>query len=368
MSATAIERMLIVHDYSGLGGGAELVVHHLRDLLRARGIDARLLTSTAGDTTAGSEPDFVFSGGTGRLRALREVINPSAWARLGRVLRDFDPECVYLGMFLTQASPVILQRLAKRAVIWVPNEFRPVCPKGTRLLPGREPCRDPVGRACLANGCFRPHGLAPRLAQLSLLHRWLPAIDRTLAPSRAFGETLERYGVRVDGILHRPVSPGVGRRSRGPLPIVAYAGRLVPEKGCDIAIRAFASIVEAHPDARLLIAGDGPERAALEALSRELGAAGNVEFAGFLPRAELQRRLCGRVGAMCPFALGRAVRPGRDRGAGPGHAGRGQCGRCPAGVRGGRALRLPCAARRSGRPCRRAAPGPVRSRSRGLVG
>ena len=112
MSANAIERVLIIHDYSGLGGGAELVVHHLRDLLRDRGIDARLFTSTADDASPGSEPDEVFGGGTGRLRALREVINPSAYVRLGRMLRDFDPSCVYLGMFLTQASPAILPQLA----------------------------------------------------------------------------------------------------------------------------------------------------------------------------------------------------------------------------------------------------------------
>lgn len=291
MGVDAIERVLIIHDYSGLGGGAELIVHHLRDLLRARGIDARLLASTADETSPGSEPDAVFGGGTGRLRALREVINPSAYVRLGRVLREFDPDCVYLGMFLTQASPAILPRLADRAVIWAPNEFRAICPKGTRLLPGREPCRDPAGRACLANGCFRPHGLAPRLVQLALLRHWLPAIDRTLPPSRAIGEMLERHGIAVDGILPHPVSPGVGRRERGPRPAIAYAGRLVPEKGCDVAIQAFARLADSHPDARLLIAGDGPERDALEAQCGKAGLASNVEFAGFLPRAELERRL-----------------------------------------------------------------------------
>ncbi|MGD8276858.1 MAG: glycosyltransferase family 4 protein [Gemmatimonadota bacterium] len=291
MNGTGIERVLFVHDYSGLGGGAELVVHHLRDRFLERGIDARLFASTADEAVAGAEPDHVFDGGTGRLRALREVLNPSAYLRLGRVLRDFDPDAVYLGMFLTQASPAILPRLTERAVIWAPNEFRPICPKGSRMLPEGTRCRDPVGRACLAHRCFRPHGLAPRLLQLSLLRRWLHVVDRTLAPSRAFAEAFERHGIAVDGILRLPVSPGVGRRSRGRIPLVAFAGRLVAEKGCDIAIRAFAGVVEAHPDARLLIAGDGPERAALEALAERIGIGNRIEFAGFLPRSDLERRL-----------------------------------------------------------------------------
>ena len=309
MSAIALERLLIVHDYSGLGGGAEQAVHHLRDILRARGIDARLLASTADAAAAGSEPDHVYAGGTGKLRSLREVINPSAVLSLRRVLREFDPQGVYLGMFLTQASPAILPQLSGRAVIWVPNEFRPVCPKGTRLLPDRTPCDEPVGRACLRHGCFRPWGLAPRLAQISLMRRWLHVIDRVLAPSRAFGERLRRHGIRVDGVLHHAVPPGIARRERHDAPVVAFAGRLVPEKGADIAIRAFARIVAPFPTARLWIAGAGPERAGLETLGKELGIDSRVDFLGHLSRPELEARLA-RAWVQCvptlweePFGL-----------------------------------------------------------------
>ncbi len=293
MTPTPLERILIIHDYSGLGGGAELVVQQLRDARRGRGIDARLLTSTADSPIAGSEPDRTYAGGTGRLRSLREIVNPSAVLSLRRVLRDFDPQGVYLGMFLTQASPAILPCLSDRAVIWAPNEFRPVCPRGTRLLPNGTRCDQPVGRACLASGCFRPWGLAPRLAQLSLLRRWLNVVDRTLAPSRVFAELLERHGISVAGVLRHPVPVGSGKRRRHATPIVAFAGRLVPEKGAHIAIRAFAKIVADFPAARLWMAGDGPERSRLEALGERMGVAENVDYFGHLPRPELERRLSG---------------------------------------------------------------------------
>jgi len=49
--------------------------------------------------------------------------------------------------------------------------------------------------------------------------------------------------------------------------------------GVDRVLRAFASIQKRIPDARLIIAGDGPERTSLEQLARDLNLQ-NAEFAG----------------------------------------------------------------------------------------
>jgi glycosyltransferase involved in cell wall biosynthesis len=54
-------------------------------------------------------------------------------------------------------------------------------------------------------------------------------------------------------------------------------GRLHRNKGFDLALRALAQLPSAH----LSIAGEGPERAALEALARELGVAQRVAFLGW---------------------------------------------------------------------------------------
>lgn len=71
-------------------------------------------------------------------------------------------------------------------------------------------------------------------------------------------------------------------------------GRLVPQKGYDVAVRAFATVRERHPDAVLAILGEGPERSRLEELGRELGLGGSLllpgragDVAGWLRRAEL---------------------------------------------------------------------------------
>lgn len=63
-----------------------------------------------------------------------------------------------------------------------------------------------------------------------------------------------------------------------PRPYLLGLGGLVPHKGFDLLLRAYARLPSPRPD--LLIAGDGPEAASLSALSRELGIAEQVRFLG----------------------------------------------------------------------------------------
>jgi glycosyltransferase involved in cell wall biosynthesis len=58
-------------------------------------------------------------------------------------------------------------------------------------------------------------------------------------------------------------------------PVVLSIGALAPEKGVDLAVRATSGLPSTH----LLVAGDGPERASLEALADEV-APGRVTFTG----------------------------------------------------------------------------------------
>ena len=66
-------------------------------------------------------------------------------------------------------------------------------------------------------------------------------------------------------------------------PQLLCVGRLVPEKGFDGALSAFAAVVQHFPNARLVLAGDGPERQRLTQRAMELGLAGSVEFLGTVP-------------------------------------------------------------------------------------
>src|SRR5262249_36772785 len=78
---------------------------------------------------------------------------------------------------------------------------------------------------------------------------------------------------------------GAGRSARPAC--FAYVGRLVPEKGVALLLRAAAQVTAGRYACRLKVIGDGPERGALEGLARQLGIERQVEFTGFLSRSEM---------------------------------------------------------------------------------
>jgi phosphatidylinositol alpha-1,6-mannosyltransferase len=63
-------------------------------------------------------------------------------------------------------------------------------------------------------------------------------------------------------------------------PYVLSLARLVPRKGIDLAIAAFATVADAFPDVMLVIAGEGPQETALRHLVAEAGIADRVRFTG----------------------------------------------------------------------------------------
>jgi glycosyltransferase involved in cell wall biosynthesis len=79
------------------------------------------------------------------------------------------------------------------------------------------------------------------------------------------------------------------RRTRtASLPLrAAFVGRLVPYKGVDILLEAAADFLRAG-QLEIEIIGDGPERAALEALAARLDVADRVRFRGWVPHAKIQ--------------------------------------------------------------------------------
>jgi len=65
-------------------------------------------------------------------------------------------------------------------------------------------------------------------------------------------------------------------------PRLLCLGRLHYQKGVDIAVRAFAAVLRHVPETRLIVAGDGRERIALQQQSEQLGLAQAVDFSGWI--------------------------------------------------------------------------------------
>ncbi|MFC3460104.1 glycosyltransferase family 4 protein [Massilia haematophila] len=83
----------------------------------------------------------------------------------------------------------------------------------------------------------------------------------------------------VDLQLFRPTE-----RAANPMFTLLAVGHLVPVKAQDLIIGALTLL----PDVRLVLAGDGPDRAKLENLARELKVLDRVSFLGAVPQAQLR--------------------------------------------------------------------------------
>ena len=285
-------RVLLIHDYGAATGGAERQVLALRRGLRERGHEVRLLASRAQLVlNEENEADVTCYGTRGRLQVFTQTANISAVRTLRRTLAEFRPDIVHVRMFLWQISPVIMPLLRKIPAIYQTAVYKSVCPIGTKLLPSGQQCGFPAGRVCLQQGCIRPVTFASTMLQLRLFQRWRHVFNAVVALSTPMRRLLESNGLGPVRVINNGVQARAPRPPLGGDPVVAYAGRLAPEKGVTHLIRAFALVQEQVPTAKLIVVGDGPERTSLERLVGELRLTGSVEFTGFLPFSTLDRRL-----------------------------------------------------------------------------
>jgi phosphatidylinositol alpha-mannosyltransferase len=84
-------------------------------------------------------------------------------------------------------------------------------------------------------------------------------------------------------------------------PLILYIGRLERRKGVKYLLKTFAQFVSMYPNARLVIAGDGPDRAKLEAYVSAQNISG-VTFLGFVNEAQ-KKRLLSQAHLVCSPAL-----------------------------------------------------------------
>lgn len=116
---------------------------------------------------------------------------------------------------------------------------------------------------------------------------------RALAPEIA--PTLSVIPNGVEPARFGQASPCVRDR-----PYVLAVGRLVRQKGFDVLLEAFGRLGPSTAGVDLLIAGDGPERAGLEAARARLGLAGRVHFLGSLAQDRVASLYGGALLVACP--------------------------------------------------------------------
>lgn len=135
---------------------------------------------------------------------------------------------------------------------------------------------------------------------IPLVYRGCPFIavsPSTAADLEARGIDPDRIEVVLNGLPALP-DEAIVERPKSETPLFVYLGRLKRYKRVDLVLDAFARIAGERPHARLVVAGDGDRREALERRARDLGVADRVSFPGRVEEEE-KWSLLRRAWALC---------------------------------------------------------------------
>jgi len=291
--------VLFLHHRYRTTGGEERVVDDLRRLVRERlGEEAELVTRASAGLGAGRAAAGLVGGG------LEPDAVAAAVRRTGARVVHAHNLLPTLGWRALAAA----RGQGARIVLHLHN-FRLVCAVGTCFTEGADctRCHGRDTRPGVRHVCrgSRPEAIA-YAAGLALWQRRLVAqADAVIVPSQAALDRLRILGAPLGAtrrgaargpsvhVLAHVVhpAPSIAVPARGEYALVT--SRLAPEKGVDVAIDAAA-----RAGLPLVIAGDGPEEAALRARAGASGAP--VRFAGRVGGHELTDLRAGAALAVVP--------------------------------------------------------------------
>jgi glycosyltransferase involved in cell wall biosynthesis len=282
-------RVLVLHSRyrSGASGENRVVEDEVR-LLREAGHEVLAWTPTPVDGSFGDRARL----------GLNAVWSRRAVSRIDRLATGFRPDVIHVHNLFPLLSPAALRAASARAATVVSlHNYRMMCLPADFLRNGR-PCEDCLGHLPwrgVARRCYRGSALASASLAGSLTgHRGLGSfgrVDRFLAVSDFVRRKHVEGGVDPRRIAVKRNFAWPSPQRAGPGGHYLYLGRISYEKGVSTLIDAWSK----EPPGPLLIAGDGPERAALEAR-----APAGVEFLGHVDPARVQALLAGARALVLP--------------------------------------------------------------------
>ena len=255
--------VLAYHNVMTFGGVARVIVNLLPGL-RAEGFRPVLaLNQAEGGLLQFLDPEIeVISLGSGSSTA--------ALPKLARILKKLKPEILFAQTFRNGVVGTLARKLSgtdTKVVACLHNMLSEVSKPGA-ILGGR---------------------IAPLACRLVM-----PMTDAVVAVSQGVADDFARMA-RIDRarirVIHNPViTPDFALKAAAPLdhpwfaqgepPVVVAVGRLAPQKDFGMLLEAFALLRRRRP-CRLVLIGDGPERAALEAKAKGSEAAADMALVGF---------------------------------------------------------------------------------------
>ncbi len=249
-------RVLMILDSFNFGGAENLIAELGRYDPATLDVSVASLVPATQDRNALLDR-LTYAGLNPQYLSVNKLLDPAGFASLVKTLRHAEVDVVHAHLGYSATVVPLAAQLAGKPVVAT-----------LHLSPQRN----------LSRGESLKERLSVRIpARLGRL---------VLVSQHAFDEYARRYGPARD--TWRMIPNGVdlsrytvrtGRRS-SERPVWAVVAALRPDKNHLDLIRAWTEVVEVHPDATLLIVGDGPSRGDIEQAIAEAGLGESVQLLG----------------------------------------------------------------------------------------
>jgi glycosyltransferase involved in cell wall biosynthesis len=225
----------------------------------------------------------------------RVVRQPSTW-ELVRLFREAD----VLHLAGPSLFPMMVGWLMARRMVIEHHNYQSICPNGLLIFqPSLSVCpghymSGHYGKCVECNSKQRGWTRSLRDLLLMFPRRWVAKkANAHVAPSRHMQLRAQLPRTRV---IYHGVADSHGPAIRDDTeakvpPYFAFVGRLVEEKGVAVLLRAAAELKQGGYEFRIKIVGDGPEWAALQKMTSDLGLQDRVRFLGRIAKDQISSLL-----------------------------------------------------------------------------
>ena len=300
-------KILIVHKFYYVEGGAERYVFNVTDLLKKKGHTV-IPFAMQDDRNFDSEysqffadhfgPDQMFKNKSAIERihlAGRMIFNRDAQKKLARLIKETKPDIAHVHSIYHHLSPSVLFTLKEHhlPVMLTLHDYKIVCPNYIFLDGKRnvcEACRGKYFWKATAKKCFRNSYAASALASAEAYWNYwkksyLKNVDVLVSPSRFLGEKISQYGYQKKPVLVQPYTLDLDayKPCYEPSDYFVFMGRLTHEKGVHFLLDAAKKIQGAD----LFILGTGPIEGELQERIKNENLA-NVKMLGYKSGDELR--------------------------------------------------------------------------------
>jgi glycosyltransferase involved in cell wall biosynthesis len=283
-------RILIVHNRYTQRGGEDVVFEAETALLRVHGHEV-FTWETYNDQVKGQSAFNAAANAIWSLDSQKE---------LSALLQKYRPEVVHFHNTFLRISPAAYYTCQEAGVpvVQTLHNYRLLCPAANLLRDGK------VCEACLGNwglwpsiryGCWHSSSAQTAVvAAMLVTHRWLKTwqnqVDLYVAMTNFARQKFIEAGIPEEKIVVKPnfIAPAK-ELPAAPLPkepFALFVGRLSPEKGPELVIRAWESL----PDIPIKLVGDGYLAPQLKEAVRQFGD-DRVEFCGQRSQEEVYKMM-----------------------------------------------------------------------------